>query len=537
MDDSYSHVKLVDGTSIFINYWIFAEPLAGYVSQKYDMSILPGSKEDLSAASISGFNVGINNLLEEENTDDLQNSDVTNKEKLDAAVRVIKFISSKEIQKIFFMKGASVAAMPPLFDDIEVCKVKNCEMYKNMQPLMVRSTDMCNGKFEKNEYESKFRKYALKYIYEDNVDLDETLKSIEDIIKIHYISLDKTDTSIGYIAIIIIFIISLLMIFSLVFLFFENFQPFFKFLSLDSWILLIIGLILILWTILTYIGQITSIKCCLRVILFDIGLTLYLVNILYELISNINEEIKICIWIKNHKYLFILFFLFIDFGLNTLITMFPYDVKDRIIDDGENFQICKMKNAYGKFILYLIIINKLFFLLVILFFIFLEWNLKKIFYEVRFIVLAIYSNFLLLFMIFLVDVSHINSYITYFYIYACIIFFISLSSYLFLYGYKLCLAFLRKKNIKLLYINSINKSFINDSDYSKSKSETRKENVGFESEYCNSYIDANNDNINTNTENKDNKDTLFSRLIDIHYSTGEADDEDEIITKRQSTIN
>jgi len=520
MKDAYTHSKLIDGSSIFLNYWITAVPFASYSDIHYDMSTLPGSKDYLSGASISGFNIGINRRLKYPTKNDRDN--ISYKKKLEAAIKVVEFISSKNVQKNFFMKGYSVPAMPSLFYDDEVCEIKNCQMFKSMQPVIFSIDKMFNGTFSKFEYDDIYRKYATKFLYEKDVDLKETLQKIEDITKIYYVSYDRTESYIGYISVIVISVISILMLLSLIFPFFENFQPFFKFLPLDSWILLVIGSVLTLCSSLTNIGPVTSTKCHLRLILFGIGLTLYLVNIFYELIVNFPEEIKLCRWIRRHKYLFILFFLSIDALLNELSSIYPYEIKNRMIEDGQNFQICKMYNKFGKSMIILMAVNKIVLLLAILFLIFLEWNLRNIFYEVRFIVWAIYSNLLLIFTSFIVDVSHINNYIVQFIIQGAIIFLVSITSYIFLYGYKLFLAFSRKQNLKSIYISSINKYFIDEMSQNMEENEYSIINSNNTIDDYSCINDESNTNSNTSDYEKrkgDKNKKLYLKILDFHYST------------------
>jgi len=535
-------VKFIEGSSIFLNYWILAVPFADKIKEMFDMSILPGSKEGLSGSTVCGFNVGINSLLLE-NDKVSQTKNVTNSEKLDAAVHAVKFITSKNTQRQLFMNGDSVTAIPSLLNEQEVCDVKDCEMFHNIQAVLTRPHERFGGLFNKFEYDDKFRKYAEKYLYNKDADLNEILKKIEDITKIYYISYNETKFSIGYVSIFLVCFISVLMLFSLIFLFFENFQPFFRFLSLDSWILLIIGLIMILSSIITLIGEVTSMKCHLRLILCGTGLTLYLVNILYELIINVSENFKLKEWVEKHKYLFILIFLLFDIVLNALAIIYPYNTKDRIIDDGQNFKICKMYSKFGKSMIYLIVINKMLLLLVITFFAFIEWNLKSIYYEVRFIVSAVYSNILLIFIYFIVDISYINNYLMQFIIEECLIIFISISSYIFLYGYKLCLAFLRKNNVKSSFINDINKNFINESEF-KSKNNTFNDGITSETNYCKTIetisSDKKKDNDSNNNVNTNRMSyimgfsNLFTKILDLHYATGDDydnEDDNEYITQ------
>ena len=264
---------MTEDSSIFLKFWTLARPFASAVSKNYNMALLPGSKEGISAASVNGYNVGINSMIE--NID----------EKREAALNVVKYITSKEMQKQYFLKGIIIPAIPSLFDDEEVCKQYDCEMYKNIQPILDTPYEI----YDKYKYEEIYGKLASSYIFE-NKDLSDVLNEIEEIDKIYYISLGSDDYYIGLVIVIFVFTFSTLMLFSLNFTFMEKFQPFFKNLSKDSWFLLIIGNILTLCSALTRIGMLSVIKCHLKILLTSIGFILYLVIVLYELIINFPKK-------------------------------------------------------------------------------------------------------------------------------------------------------------------------------------------------------------------------------------------------------
>ncbi len=339
MSDDFTTNKLFNGKAVFLNYWYLSEPSASNIKINYDMTILPGRNEELSSASINGYNIGINKLLE---TNASEDKDVSNAEKLEASIKVTEFFISKNLQKKFFVQKESVSFMPSLFEDEEVCRVNDCELLKNLQPVINRKYEINGEIYEKRNYETKFRNLVYNYLFNDNVNLEDTIRKIEDITKIYSAQLDKVEFSLGFITIVIIAIISFLMLISLIFLFFENYQPFFEFLSIDSWFILIIGIIITLCSGLTNIGELTINKCHLKISLLEIGITIYLSIIIYELITNLPSEIKFRIWVKKHKYLFLLIFYSTDMILIELTILNPYRIKNVIIEDGHNHQACKV---------------------------------------------------------------------------------------------------------------------------------------------------------------------------------------------------
>jgi len=434
--------KIEEGSSIFLKFWIAAEPFASKAKKFYSLAPLPGGKEGISAASVNGYNVGINSLIE--NLD----------ERRDAALEVIKFITSKEMQKHYFINGIIVPAIPSLYDDEEVCKINDCELYNNLQRLLDTPHDF----YDQDKYEEKYGKLATSYIFKNN-DLSSVLNKIEDITKIYYVSLGSDNYYIGLIIVILVPLFSTLMYLSLIFTFIKKFKPFFLNLSIDSWFLLITGFVFILCTALTNIGILSVTKCHLKIALNSMGMTLYLIILLYELIINFPKENKYCKWIKKHKYFYFAFFILIDITFNRLSMIKPYSISNKIIEDRHNYQICEMTNYFGKSMIYSMIIAKAIIFIVISYLIFMEWNSKKIFYEVRFIFMALYSNLLLAFISVIVGMTQINSF-AHFVIQEFIIIFMSVSSYIFLYGYRLYLAFTnkKKKNLKLKFPNDVYKS-------------------------------------------------------------------------------
>jgi len=79
--------NLKENLSIFLKFWTTGEPYTSIIKKNYNMALIPGGKEGISASSVNGYNVGINAVLE--------SFDV----RREAALEVVKYITSKEKQK------------------------------------------------------------------------------------------------------------------------------------------------------------------------------------------------------------------------------------------------------------------------------------------------------------------------------------------------------------------------------------------------------------------------------------------------------
>jgi len=516
MPDDFSQDKLMNGKAVFLNYWMLTGEISTTSKILYGMTILPGRNEEVSSTSVYGFNIGINSLLE---TKYSESKDVSNAEKLDAAVKVVEYIVSRDLQKKYFLAGECIAAIPSLYEDEDICRKYDCEVFKRLQPVVNKIYETNGGMYYKNVYESKFRKYAIKYLFEDNVDLEETLRNIEDITKIYYIPLDRIEFSFGVVMVVVIAVLSLLMLLSLIFLFFENYQPFFKVLSADSWLILIMGIIMFLCSIIAHLGELSMSKCYLKIGLLEIGITLYLFVILYELIINLPLEIKLVEWIKNHKYIALFLLLLIDVLLIGLSHLDPYSIEIVIVEEGNNYQTCKMKYVFGRVITIMLTTEKFILVLAISFLLFVEWNMKRIFYEVRFILFAIYSDLLILSISLVINFINIKNYYLNFILQQCIIVLISLISYTCSYGFKLLLALLGKKDVKIAFIDKINKNFISGDESKPSKSvEESVTNYRIEKSCDESGLNYSVDDCNVVTESQQNR-SFYSKILSYHYSS------------------
>jgi len=390
----------------------------------YKITTIPGRKEGISSSLILGNNVSA--------------SIYSSKEKQEAAIKVIEFITSKENIKELSLRNNVLTGISSIYDDEEVCKVMDCELFKSIQPI-VRPTKE-NENYD--EYSMKLRYYVYDFVYGDK-SAKEVLKEIIDLRKIYSISLDTKETSIGVIFFCLLCVIICIMILSLIFLFIPSFKPFFTFLPNDFWILSILGIIMIFCISFTEMGDITVFKCHLRIILLTIGFSLNMVTFLYKLIITFPEENKISKWIEQHRYLFLLSFIIIDLIMNGLLLIQPYEIKN-IEGNGEHFNICELRNTYSVIIGYIFIFFKFIVFISIILLIFLEWNMKSIMIDLRFFISTIYIDALSFLLVLIMDIFNINNYIGYFIINTIIYIVYNISNYIFMFGFRIIFFFVNK---------------------------------------------------------------------------------------------
>jgi len=290
------------------------------------MAPMPGNKEGVSSTVLSGFNIGIVDDLDEE----------TKK----AAITALKFLTSKELQRKFVMKDLILSSILSLYDDEEVCKIANCPLIKNIQPIG-RPNNRTNNY---DKYSEHYKKYVYEYLYgNSNRTAEEVLADINDITEVYYILSDSSTRTIGIWNIIIISIIMGIMILSLSFLFINKFEQHYKFLTKDLWIISVIGAILMLSSCFTQIGKVTINKCFVLLIFVSLGYTLNLIPIFHKLITLLPNK-QICTnYILKKKYIFNICFLIIDIILIGFLFITPYQLENIIIDKGKNFQGLEMK--------------------------------------------------------------------------------------------------------------------------------------------------------------------------------------------------
>ncbi|KAL6635676.1 hypothetical protein LY90DRAFT_647971 [Neocallimastix californiae] len=389
-----------------------------------------------------------------------------------------------------------------------------CKNFRNFQ-LIGKPT----SKYENlNEYSKKFVNYAYEFLY-GNETAAEALRKIDNLTRIHYLSMNPKKSTLGFISTVIVAIIILLISLSLFILYVHKYKSFFAFLSIDFWIISIIGIIIILCTIFTNFGPRSSFKCSLFDILLIIGSTFNIIPFFYKLIVNFPEFNKVSKWVFNHQYGFFSIFVIIDVILISLYSIKNYDIVDVIIHEGENFQKCEIHHTFGLIMISIILFYKFVVVIGMLLLIFAEWNIELIFYDVRFIVTSIYIDTLSIALMLILYHININNYIIYFVINGLITLIIPTFNYILLFGVRLILPLFKKEEEIILYINTIHnlQQKNNEINYSS--------NIIKDSDIINSST-INNNSINTSdcncksimSNNSRNSDTSFySKLVNYHY--------------------
>ncbi|OUM60606.1 hypothetical protein PIROE2DRAFT_13584, partial [Piromyces sp. E2] len=371
--------------------------------------------EGISGSCFGGSNVAANKYSDQE--------------KQEAALTVIEYITSKDIQKEFVMKYNYLSGIYSLYDDVDVCNKIDCELYNSIQPT-IRPT---NENEDYDEYSEEFRRQIYKYIY-DNTDVKDALQGAIDIKKIYHISLD---IFLEWFVFIILCVIIVVIVISLIIIFIPSLKSFFEFLPNDLWIISLFGIIMINCISFTEYGEITVFICHLRLFLLAFGFTLNMIPILYKLIINFPDESKVSCWIKEHRYSFILIFLFIDLFMNLILFTSPYKVSEVRVIDGKNFKYCLLDNIYSKLIEAVFSLIKIIVFLSIFSLIFLEWNLSNTYYDVRFMITAVYIDALDFILILLVNIFKIDNYRLYFLIRVFVFIIYAISTYVFFFGYRI----------------------------------------------------------------------------------------------------
>jgi len=441
-------------------------------------------------SSIGGTNVGINGFISNEHKK--------------AAVTAIKYMTSLEGQKEYMIKTKELSAINALYNDKDVCEVIECDLIKKIQPIARPSLLTENY----DEYSSQLRNYFYEFLY-GNKTASEALRNIYNIINIYDVSMNPSKNTTGFLIFITTILIITFMILSLIFLFIPKYKKYFSFINVHSWLIMIVGFIMILSVIFTQYGTVTKFKCQLKFILNSFGYTFISVPILHRLLINFPEENKLFTWLNNSKCQFFLIFILYDIIFNSLLFITSFKITDVFIKDGENYQICEIENKLGLTLMTLVIIEKGLILFSISFLLFLEWNIKATEKDIKLQIPSLFMNILLIISIILIKNITINSYIARFSIFCIINIIFVVSYYFFTYGIRIFfLIFLPYKQSDEVDIDKV-RSFCQSSKISSriSKSE-----------------------ISTKSSKK--LKIISTKILQYHYYTGEKEENNGIISSK-----
>ena len=472
----YTISKIFDGKALFIKFYY----IPGYINEysPYIISIMPGIKEGISGAIQVGYNVGINANI--------------NKEKLEAAIEAVKFMTSREIQKELVLKELIVSGITSLYDEEDVCSnIRFCDFYKNSQIVMKPK-----NVYKSDNYYEKLTTYFYDFLYK-NESAPSVLKKMEDLTKIYYISIDTTESYIGLVTLISYSCLWILILSSVILLYIKKCNFNYNILPKKFWYCLLSGILMILSSGYTKLEIITNFKCHSYYFLLSLGFTFMYVPYLYFLIITFpNDTNKYSLWVKNNKYLFFSIFVITDIILNGFTLIKPINIKTIFVDEGENYQICYRTNILISISIFIIIIYKFVFLLAMLLLIFIEWNILKIRVDIRLILTSIYLNIMKFSVYFLIDSLKLYNYISYYMIKEVFIFFISFSNFLTLYILRLLLPIFNKKDEDSKLFENFSMSF--------SESTAEKSNIS--------------SNISKYNNNNVTSKSLFFKILDYHKS-------------------
>jgi len=447
------YLTLNNGNGLFVKVWDMDFP---FIYPSFKRSLLPGFKNNVSASIIGGYNIAISKYSPQEN--------------IQAALTVLNFMTSKDMQRNVVLIGKILSGVMSLYDEEEVCEVVDCELYKGIQ-FINRPTSKSNDYYT---YSEKIRNNIYKYLYGNgNITATEILKEVDDIIRIYYVSLNSKTSSIGIILFSLFMVIALVFLLSLSLLYLEKYKSTFTFLPNDFWILIIIGIAMVIIMSYLEIAPKTTSTCYFKHILLILGITLTFIPLIYKLVIEFPLKNKFSDWVNVHRYLFLLLFLTVEMLFNLLLIIGKYDAETVRDKNGKNYQVCSSQKPLGKIVMTIEIIFMYIIILGMLIFIFLEWNIERTFYDIRILSVVCSINIIIITLFSIIKIVDIQHYMVFYIIRECIYWIYILSNYFIIYFIKIILPIIidnneNNKNTNFLfkYYDRNSESFIKSSDIS-----------------------------------------------------------------------
>jgi len=402
--------SLFKGNALFIKYYY------GKCLSVYKPIALPGRKEGVSGSVVNPTNIGINNYIDEK--------------RKKAAIEFIKFVSLKETQKKYIINNHFFSAMTELYDDEEVCRVTDCDVIKDIYPFSFMNNDI--KFFGSDSYNEKYRINMFDFIYNDK-SISEVLKIIDDIPRIHMFLLKMDDSNSGLILFIIFLVFVTVTILSIMFLFIKKFNNKFKFLSKSLWIITTSGSLILMSSITTLYGEVTNVKCHLRIALINFGFVLSVCPSLHKLIRNFPESNKVSLWFERNIYISVLIVMAFTLSLNGIYLMSSYDLQDLTTHEEKCYKKCVMNNIFGNIIYYLIQLYDISIILISLVLVYMEWSLEETLMDVNFLSTALLMDILSIILLNIIKLIKFKDYIIYNVLLAINILIFSISNQLFIY--------------------------------------------------------------------------------------------------------
>ncbi|ORX47118.1 periplasmic binding protein-like II [Piromyces finnis] len=422
-DETETEKLLKNGKAIFLKYWNLDEEKNHY---SYIKSLLPGNIDGVSGSSIGGNNAGINTFI--------------SKEKKRATVKVLKYITSKTIQKQLVRNNVIYTGINEIYLE------ENIYIYLKSR-FSIDVQFISRPIFESKNYERfsrNYRKYLHSYIY-GNSTLEEIIQNIEDLTKIYTITLDSENTTIGRTLSIIISILAILMTLSLSFPSIHRIKPYLSIFSNNSWTVFVLGSIILLMSSFAVFGQVTEEKCRIKSILIYIGFYFNFSPIMNKYMLMFPKNNKLFMWICNHRNLFYIGGLLLGIGIEMLGFFFSSHVTIVEYENEKRYKKCTTSsnslfyiiNNISWILIFILIISTV--SIVIMDYVMIP--LKP--YCVNFIFISVGITIINLFIY--LSLNETKSYISYVKLQVIFHILFSLSLYLFFYIFRLIYLLLLKK--------------------------------------------------------------------------------------------
>jgi len=390
-DGNYAMGLLMQGTALFVKFYTLTYGMLSTVP--YTPSILPGIKRGISGSSIAGYNLGIDGSI--------------NPDKLEDALLVYQYLTSKESQKKYFLIENVISGISSLYDDEDICAKVNCTIYKSIQP----NSRPVSKYYDFIEYTNKIFYDISKYLY-GNANIENVLEKIDDLTRFHYVSIyDDEAQSLAYIYFITIALLAIVLISILPLVFVKKFKSFFIYYYKELWVIMTLGMLILLGASISTFGPLTKVKCNMYIVCFIFGYTFITVPILFKYIIDFPKENDFSRWVYDHKYIFYLIFVLLDFLLIFIISIKKLYVHDVLINEGKNYCICKYNSTLG------LVLSFVFFTLMIvclLILSYVEWSRKTYCYDIRINSFSLYASILALSLSFILYYISIENYEVYF---------------------------------------------------------------------------------------------------------------------------
>lgn len=467
---------------------------------------MPGREEGITGATLGGYNLGINKLIDEEHRE--------------AALKVFKYFFSEEMQKKVITKYKFYSALPYIYEHDDVCGQFNCESIRRSQ-LIARPSSLWSSY---SAYSERFRNIMYEYLFEDKP-VKEVLQRIVDLSYIYTISLNPKESLIGIAVVCIVSLLSIVMLLSFIVALKKSNKPSFVFLPNDFWFFVILGSCIIMSSLCLDFGTVKTMKCHYKIILLIIGFNFNIIPVLYKLVINFPQKNKYSFWISRHRYVFISIFFLIDIIGNGLLFIHPMNIVTNENVNGKRYNTCEFENTLSKAILNILISIRLIIFIVIIFLLFLEWNLKETLNEIKFILSVITVDtlcFIILFMLIATDIKSSN-FKSYYIIYSIIVITFATSNYLLIYAiqiFKLILmSFKMKAMEKNPYYIDDTPSFTRSSIVSQSMDRKVSVQVSGINNTLDRKVSIRSSSKNSQSSSYNSRFKMVNKMFDYHNST------------------